>query len=505
MRRRILWCTTGVMVSFAVLLGRLFVLCTGAHAAPGQPASRWQSGVQARADLEHLRFVRTDDARGRILYRNGEPWTGAWTDTEVGAAGGQRVRVGIHNEMRAAAKQRDPVVGQLGLPDVWPSAKVVPEQGRSGLEAAFDAELSGKRPGYVGTLADAKGRKYPQLYAIPPVSGADVRTTIDPAWQRAAEHALQAARAATGAVVVLDVPTGDVLAMASVNREDPWRNVAITAQTPGSVFKIVTLAAAMESYRYAPNAVFHCFGQVEHPGVQMKCWTVHGRETLLTAFAQSCDVAFAEVGMGTGRRAMERIAARLHVTDAPLQAVHGKPVLPGAEAGRVFARSGQDAGLLANTAIGQEDVRLSPLAAANLAATIARGGRCQQPRLVLDAERGGAVVREYRAARGNAAIARSTAAQIGAGMRAAVTLPTGTGHFLAGSAMQPAVKTGTAEVGRGLVNAWVVGYAPAAHPRIAFCVFDGAVPSAVGHRAAREMVQALAQSYTQFFPSTDIG
>lgn len=418
--------------------------------------------------------------------------------------GGQSERVGVHDERQTVNAAHNPVLGQIGLPDQWPGPKVVAEQGRSGLEDAFDTVLTGRRPAYTGVLQDNSGHRYGVTRQITAKRGADLRTTVDHAWQAAAQSALVRAHVQDGAVVVLDVQTSDVLAIASTN-PNPVIATAVRDQTPGSVFKLVTLSAALESYRYRLTSVFHCFGRVQHSGVQMHCWAVHGTQTLAQALAQSCDVAFADVGMAIGRRAELRMATRLRLLTPGLQTVHGSLVLPQAENGVVFVHRGNDAGLLANTAIGQEDVQISPLAAANVAAALARGGVVRDARLVKDAESDGRVVRVYHTDLGERAVSAATAAQIRYAMRLAVTMPTGTAHWLFSSPAHPAVKTGTAELPGRAVNAWVTGFAPSEHPKIAFCVLVAQTPSARGHAQARQITQDVLSSYTQFFPSSVIG
>ncbi|WDL96310.1 penicillin-binding transpeptidase domain-containing protein [Alicyclobacillus sp. ALC3] len=466
--------------------------------------ARWQSKPQVAAELEHLQLVQTEDARGRILYASGEPWTGSWQSKRLTGDNMHSVRVALHDERRATTKLQSTVVGTVGLPDRWPGPKSVQEQGRSGLEATFDDALSGARPGYAGWFENAGGAVTGQVRLIQAKRGADARTTIDHAWQRAADTALAASGVHEGAVVVLDVRSNRILALASRGRK-PTTNVALKAQTPGSVFKIVTLSAALESYRFHLQSAFTCVGHVVHPGVRMQCWTVHGRETLVQAFAQSCDAAFAEVGIAVGRHALQRMAERYGLTQYGLQTKSGAPVIAQTEPGVVFRRVGTDAGLLANTAIGQEDVRISPLAGANLAATLGRGGIAGPAQLVADLERGGEVVRVYDSGRRWRAVSAATAAQVRYAMRLAVTLPTGTAHWLASSLAHPAVKTGTAELPDGRVNAWIVGLAPAESPQIAFCVYIGDTSSGRGHRAAKQITQAVLTSYTQFSARSVIG
>ncbi|MBX5437681.1 MAG: hypothetical protein IRZ33_10770, partial [Alicyclobacillaceae bacterium] len=173
---------------------------------------------------------------------------------------------------------------------------------------------------------------------------------------------------------------------------------------------------------------------------------------------------------------------------------------------------------LANTAIGQEDVRLSPLMAANLAAAIARGGVARDARLVLDVERNGRIALSLRTPPGERAMSPATAAWLAFAMRRAVAAPNGTARTLADLPVPVAVKTGTAERPDGRVNGWIAGYLPwtppgakvaanrvwngsAGVPRIAFAVFAGDLPSPAAHQAVRQMVRDLVRAYVQFHPS----
>lgn len=533
MHRRIVWLWVCIATTFAVLTGRLFVLAAFPDGLV-HPALRWQDQTQTRAQLEHMRGVVTDDARGRILFRNGLPITGTIA-SGVLVAGGSKVPYAQHSELTRELPTQAPfagsavaVAGVVGEPDVWPTpARVVAEQGRSGLEARFERMLRGTRPGYLGVLtAAAKPRLKDSLVAssdatrkiarsfgphdlaifrVAPVAGADVWTTLDAAWQAVADKALAAHPVRAGAVVVLDVATNQVLAMAnqSTDRTNPLP--AIHSATPGSVFKLVTAAAAYESYRFSPDAHFVCDGVSRLAGVKMRCWRNHGKETLTAALAQSCDIALAQVGVAVGRQGLTTAWNRLHLNDTQLQSVDGRTVLAEAQAGQLFRRPGADNGLLANTAIGQEDVRVTPLQAANLARTVATGGMYNDVQLVLGAKRPGKRGRIMRVGHASRAFSGLTAVSLSQGMRRAVYDPRGTAHPLAFLGATLAAKTGTAELADGHVNAWLVGYAPFDHPQIAFCVFVGDTPSATGHAAVQQITRALLQADRQFPPPEIIG
>ncbi|MCL6636300.1 MAG: hypothetical protein K6T26_00005 [Alicyclobacillus sp.] len=453
-------------------------------------------GLRTRAALEHLHGVTTDDGRGRVLYRSGQPWSGRWRPVLVWGR-----RLGVHSERTEG--RADPVLGRVGLPDVWPQPQLaVAEQGRSGLERTFDAVLRSRQPGVTGTLTPAPvAVSVPPLYTLPPQPGADVRTTVDPAWQALANRVLRAYGVREGAVVVIATASNEVLAMASCDEAVPERNNAVRTFTPGSVFKLVTAGAAWDAGRAAADDTLVCRGMAEVPGVRMRCWTVHGRETLLEALAQSCDAAFARVGWMLGRQGLETAAERWRLTETGLQKVDGREVLAEAEAGKVFATPGADAGLLANTAIGQQDVRMSPLQVAGLVSALTAGGVVRDAQLVRDAELHGRVLRDYRNLRPQRAVSAATAAHLLAGMRLAVVSPHGTAHRLANVAVPVAVKTGTAELADGHVNAWVAGVAPYPQAQVAFCVLVADAPSAQAHRAALGMVHDLLTQYRQWFPA----
>lgn len=499
MRRSILWLTTLSGLCFAVLLGRLFVWMGFPNHIERAVTARWTDTVAARADLQRLLLLETDDGRGRILFRNGAPWSGSWYRTQFGPTE-DGVEVGVHHETSDPALGAT-MIGQVGLPEHWPDDhRAIQEEGRSGLEYTFDRVLAGSRPGYVGVLRDVKGEAQPgMVYRIAPVPGVNIRTSIDYAWQRWAESALAGAHVTSGAVVILNVADNQVLAMASRDDRYAGQNVALQAETPGSVFKLVTTAAALDSYRYRIDSSFYCSGRVHIPGVRMNCWAKHGSETLLDALAQSCDVAFANIGWQVGRVGFEEMARRLHIGETNLQSIDGQSVVPGAQKGVLFTHPGDDAGLLANTAIGQQDVRLTPLQAANLASTVARGGVYRDARLALTAERGKRVVRAYTTGSSSPGMSSATAQQIAAAMRQAVTSGAGTGHVLAHAAVPCAVKTGTAELNpRSIVNGWLVGFAPYNHPQVAFCVFAGHTSSVHAHQAVQEITKELLIQYRQF-------
>lgn len=428
-----------------------------------------------QATLEHYQVHVINDARGMILDRQGQalmrPGSGA-----------------------------DALMGSVGLPDVWPDTRrAVPEQGRTGLEARFDSILMGTQPGLRGQFRDATGqpRQYSPL-RIEPHRGANLWTSIDEPLQVSVSSLLSSVHQPESAAVVLDVKQGDVLAMDGRSHGRPALT-AVKTFTPGSVFKLITAAAALESYRFDSTSAFFCPGHIDEPGLHMNCWSVHGAETLSTSLAQSCDVAFAQMGLRMGSEALQYMANRLGVADTGLQVVDGRRVLAEAEPGVVWRHPPSGPGELAHLAIGQQDVRLSPLSAAELALTIADGGQSARARLVTRIQKPGLrAVRYISPEPRHRVVSAWTATRLADDMRLSVTLPTGTAHGLADADLPVAVKTGTAELDDGrLVNAWVVGFAPVNHPEIAFCAFIGHAPTAEAHRAVQQIVRGIVAAYKQ--------
>lgn len=450
-----------------LLIGRLCLLALLPNRIMGQRASRgWLGDARMEADLEHFQVRMVNDGRGRILFRSGRP----------------------------CPPDASTLVGWIGLPDVWPSAeKTVQQQGRSGLEATFDRWLSG-RAGYVGRLRDARNRPVSDWnYRLRAKPGVDVRTTLDAGWQTFAQQALHDARVQRGAIVLLDARTRAVRAAVGVEHGHPNGFVPFQANVPGSVFKLVTAAAALNSYTVSWHRRYFCAGRAAVPGVNMRCWRPHGWVTLGDAIAQSCDATFAAVGASVGAHAVQVTASQLGLSGTSLQQIDGRVVLSEAQPALVFApgRRLWNTATLANTAIGQEDVRISPLAAANIACTIAAGGRYQDARLIADAEQAGVPIRTFGIA-SRQAIPAWTAQRLAEAMGMTVTNSLGTGHSLARAAVPAAVKTGTAELsGTHLVNGWLVGYAPRQHPTLAFAVFVGAVPAATAHRQTATLTRMV--------------
>jgi cell division protein FtsI/penicillin-binding protein 2 len=392
--------------------------------------------------------------------------------------------------------------------------------GGSGLEKSLDRFLRGAGPTRVGLVTDAARRPLDGLglrTEAPnnPHYPLQVRTTLDLDIQREVLETMKAAGVREGAAVVLDAANADVLAMASFPRLNPERigapgtderNRAIAAYAPGSVFKIVTLAAALESGTAELDSDFRCDGAYVRYG--LRCWKPegHGELTLEEAFAESCNVAFAEVAEKMDPAWIQITAFRLglgrRIGWSEDRFLDGRPLrlLGEEEAGTIFTdpQTAQDGGVRTGTGIGQRDVRVTPLQAANLVVTLLHGGRVQAPRIVSEIRYadGGLAARlePQRNPSKYGEIRPETAAAVLEAMRAVVTEGTAR-RALSGSAWPLAGKSGTAEQAgalRGRNDHWFVGYGPAkGTARYAVAVLIQNQPAGLRNRAAAAFGQIM--------------
>jgi peptidoglycan glycosyltransferase len=278
-----------------------------------------------------------------------------------------------------------------------------------------------------------------------------LRTSLDLPVQRAATAALADVR---GAIVVLDGRTGAVLAAAGrVGAETTATTLAAfdLLVAPGSTFKIVTAAAALESgiateTPFASGFAAPAGRWLSNAGGEM-CGGA-----LRDAFAQSCNSSFARLGVKIGADRIIATAARFGF-GSPV-AVSGIP----SATSSLNAAEGMGPDLLASSSIGQGAVAATPLQMALVVATVANGGRRPTPTLV-----DGICGKESVTTSTRRVLSTQTARTIGEAMRA-VTLD-GTGRGAASVPGMWALKTGTAEVPRlsqagtsAGTAAWIVGY-----------------------------------------------
>ena len=368
----------------------------------------------------------------------------------------------------------------------------IEEDGRDGLEYSLDALLRGK-PGRTRIEADQFGRAIPfgDTHVIDrAVAGSTIITTLDPYLQFEAERLLRAsvkkwsARSATA--VVMDPWTGELLAVANVPDFDPahfgafasdaWKNRAISdAFEPGSTFKLITAAAALESGKFPAGVRFpardalQIGGRTIHNAEDGMMAAGRGSESIEEIVAFSHNVGAAEIGLATGPRAMYRTIRKFGFGDGT------RVELPGENPGIVTDPKDWSGSSLATISFGH-GISTTPIALARAYAAIANGGLLMRPRImsaIQDAN--GKLVYHYGPAIEQRAISAKTAETLRHYLRAVVVRGTGNptakvpGYTTAG-------KTGTAQVvenGGYLPGAYIasfIGMIPAEHPRYVILV-----------------------------------
>jgi cell division protein FtsI/penicillin-binding protein 2 len=375
--------------------------------------------------------------------------------------------------------------------------------GGSGLEKTLETWLKGIGPTSISLFTDAKKR---------PLDGLDARivspdnefyplkavTTLSAGIQKQIEDALDRQHIHEGAVVVLDASNADVVAMASRPQFDPnhidlaggnWANKALKATIPGSIFKTVVAAAALEEKAASPDDTFDCQGALGKYG--FTCWKEegHGHISLREAFAQSCNIAFGKLMQRLSGEQLEKYAKKLGLATqvgwkGPFLDQSGVSQWDAEEKGQIFAAGTQitDEGVLMQTAIGQRDVRVTPLQAANLVVTLLNQGEVKSPRVVqsmlFQNDRLLGKFQEHTLIPGRNGISAKTAKQLLAWMTDVVDY--GTGKALQQARWHVAGKSGTAQVKTGpdsTDNQWFIGYGPVEQPRYAVAVVVQNVPA----------------------------
>ncbi|MEW5784839.1 MAG: penicillin-binding protein 2 [Bacillota bacterium] len=359
-------------------------------------------------------------------------------------------------------------------------------RGVSGLELAFDRELSMGQRTVLAAVVDGHSRLIPGIgYRIRRAEfySSNVVTTIDLDLQRAVEQIMDR-RIRQGAVVVLNPSNGDILAMASrpgfnaasltvhlQQDQDSLINRALWEYQPGSIFKIVVAAAALEEDLVGLFDTFFCPGGVTVDGLYIPCSNLHHDQeiTLVEAFAHSCNTAFIRLALELGPEKIYQYARSLGFGE-----VTGLPI--GERAGYLPAVAEMaGARTQANTAIGQGPVQTTPLQVAAVMALIANGGREIQPRLVLAlTDAYGREIRTFSPRRGQNVLSFSTVNKLKYLLQAVVA--EGTGRPAGTTQAMLGAKTGTAQSGRlrdgrEVLNHWIAGLYPLEKTRAAIVVF----------------------------------
>ncbi|MDB4943416.1 MAG: Penicillin-binding protein 2 [Labilithrix sp.] len=393
--------------------------------------------------------------------------------------------------------------------------------GATGVERSWESYLRGQR-GWEKRVVDARGRyrtgpDAERLLDAParqePLSGRDLRLTMDIELVQAIERAMRPH--AAGSAVVVDVRTGRLLALYSKPDFDPNdlsggagrdriresfnklytdplrpmldKNVSGAFQ-PGSTFKPFSALAALEDKLVDPAEHERCDGYLSFGRRIFHCTHVHGKVDMHDALAESCNIYFFKLAEAVGMDRIARVA-----TEFGLGQKTGLGVNP-ESAGRIPTRSwyalryrGQfRIGFTLNTAIGQGATTVTPLQLALSYAALANGGTVYSPQLVRAVETtDGSVVQDFPPrVRQKAKVAPENLARVNEALFAVVNDPKGTAYPVRDPSLEIAGKTGTAQT--GYVNtggddpkkawylardhAWFASYWPAKSPEIAVVV-----------------------------------
>jgi cell division protein FtsI (penicillin-binding protein 3) len=387
------------------------------------------------------------------------------------------------------------------------------ERGNAGIEQVLDEELRG-RPGVARMLTDVKRRGIDSQSASDAKPGTPITLTIDERLQFVAEREIAAAvdahHAQSGSVVVMNPYTGEILAMASYPTYDPnlapqpgedkasRLNHAISVPfEPGSVFKVITLSAALETTELQPTSMINClrgkitlFGRTIH-----EAHGGYGTIPMAMVLAKSSNIGAIQIGLRVGQANMYRYVRRFGFGQKS-----GIP-LPGESAGKVRRPERWSSASLPSMSMGQE-ISVTTLQLAQAAAVVANGGLLVQPRLIL--KKGNQTVPAQQPVR----VLKPETAITMRQMMEGVVMPGGTGTRARLQGYTSGGKTGSAQIydpaARHYTHAYngsFVGFAPLTNPAMVAVVtlngthgtggFGGVAAAPVFHSVLTEALRVM--------------
>jgi len=401
--------------------------------------------------------------------------------------------------------------------------------GQTGVERLFDAFVRGIN-GREEIEVDARGRLVRLLDRLEPQSGFNLVLTLDAKLQNAAEKAFAGKR---GAVVAMHPQTGEILVWVSRPSHDPnlfaqrlsresWerliadpahplQNRPLQAQyAPGSILKLVVMAAGLDTGALTPGTTFTCPGYFTLGAVTFDDWEKggHGRQDLMQAITNSCNVYFYQAALKTGIDAIARVAREFGLGQKTGIAAVGDEatgLVPTPAWKRKVLGESWYPGDTVITGIGQGMILVTPLQIVTMVAAIANGGTLHRPWMVKRVESwGGEVVAAYGPEPVRKVNLRPEVLELlRQGMLRVVD--EGTGRAARVRGVQVAGKTGTAQVvrkeagisGQTRDHGWFVAFAPYTDPEIAIVVI--AEHAGFGGVAAAPVARAVLEA--AFAPS----
>jgi peptidoglycan glycosyltransferase/penicillin-binding protein 2 len=390
-------------------------------------------------------------------------------------------------------------------------------EGKAGIEKAYNDLLkAGSSSQELISVLDARGAAIQGLMfkvrQEQDKQKGSVVLTIDKRIQEVVENGMSQ-KVKKGTAVVIDVRSKEILAMASRptfnpydikgvlnSRESALTNRALNRYYPGSLFKILVTAAAIEEGLVDSNDRFNCTGKYQfNEEVSIPCWQEEGHGSLdfVQAFTLSCNPAFIEIGLNLGRQRLIEYAEKMHVTDERIigfdQYSSGSYVKinPGAPA-------------IGNACLGQQGIMVSPLQVASLIATIADNGNWAPPCLVrYTTDQAGKKEIPVKPEK-KQVISQETAKKVQELMSLVVSQ--GTGKTAAASEVKVAGKTATSQTGnikddKEILNAWFGGFFPADNPKWAIVVL--VEEGKTGAEDAAPVFKEIARDMLDYFSITE--
>lgn len=384
-------------------------------------------------------------------------------------------------------------------------------QGLTGVESVYDKELRGV-PGRIVIEKDAEGRNIPEALhkLIPPEPGQNLVLTIDQTIQFFVERELdkiaEVHKPKLAVIIVMDPKTGEILAMGNRPTYNPgdWRKSPQTVwdhnpsiwynYEPGSTYKIITAAAALEEGAVRPGDTFYDPGYIKVADRTIRCWHDggHGSQTFEEVAQNSCNPGFITVGLRLGKdRFYKYINAFGFGQKTGIN-------LPGEEVGIQIPQNDATDLNIATMSIGQS-IAVTPLQLITAASAVANGGVLLKPTLVKAiTDVNGQVVKEYKPETVRQVISKNTSQTLMRLLTNVVSKGTGRNAFVDGYGA--AGKTGTAQVvesggyAEGKYVASFAGFAPADDPQIAVLVMVAEPTGAMyfGSQVAAPAFKAIA-------------
>jgi len=403
------------------------------------------------------------------------------------------------------------LVGHMGTIDQITWEKLIPKNselsgskpyqrddliGVKGIEAIYEEYLrSTKASHYLQATVDALGRPLLGLGFSKIVNQSEINKrnkvvlTIDARIQNIVENVMDK-HIAKGAIVVLDNSSGEIVAIASrpkfdqnqidkylnSNLRTEFLNRAFLHYFPGSVFKLLIAAAALEEGVTDLTEVFECTGEYQfESGLVIPCWYEegHGKLTFAEALAHSCNPVFIEVGQRLGAEKIIEYAHRFKLDEDDLI---GYPL----ENYSSINIDEQSPAAIGNAALGQKGIKLSPLQVTKMYATVANDGVYKIPRIVNRIETNQhRLIKAFLPGQDIQVISSKTAKELKKMLVMATTSGTATKAWI--EKCGSAGKTSTAQTGEQSVagkekmNVWFAGFAPLDHPKytVTIMIEDG--------------------------------